>query len=149
MSEKSSDSPRPVNDYKEIVKACRLTDIKTYVVHGKLTEGQEDMPPELSVTARGESTFVEARCSLRLQTAEAELGIDRAAHFELEEPMDLSEEALRMFIEKVGLLTVFPYLREGITTLAATLGIAAPIIQPVMPGGIRLGKPVPIKDKDE
>ena len=50
--------------------------------------------------------------------------------------VDISDAALSEFVERVGVMTVYPYLRESIDQSAAKLGAARPTMKLLRPGDI-------------
>lgn len=75
---------------------------------------------------------------MALKTEDAELVVDRSAMFTHAEPLELGQETVREFIEKVGVMTVYPYLCESVFTLASNLGVSPPVMAFMRAGGIRV-----------
>lgn len=92
----------------------------------------------MSVTARGEPDWIEIRCRLTVQTVDADLVVDRSAIFRYSEPLEVGSEVVLEFIEKVGVMSVYPYLREAVTRLATDLGVSPPVMGLLRAGTVRV-----------
>lgn len=129
-----------IETIQELLGLTELTEIRTYVLHAERAERPEAEDAKVSISARGDTTWLEVRCRTVVATEEADLTVDRSALFTHAEPLDLSEELVEEFVERVGAMTVYPYLREGVFTLAGQLGIAPPVLALMRAGSVKVGR---------
>lgn len=130
--------PVHVESVVDLLSKTELTEIRTYLLQGERAEHGEPEGSGMAISARGDSDWVEVRCRMTVQTEEADLVVDRSAMFRHAEPLEVGSDTVREFIEKVGVMTVYPYLREGVFTLASNLGISAPVMALMRAGSIRV-----------
>lgn len=124
---------RRVASAVDLLPLAELTDIRVYEVLGRRapeTQDQEDrqIGHELTAHVRGDDTWLETRARMVLHTEEADLVADAASIFTFAEPLDVAPTAIRDFVEKVGVMAVFPFLREQVFTTATRLGVPAPVV---------------------
>lgn len=67
---------------------------------------------------------LEVRCQATVDTDDAQFMVDAASRFLLSEPVSITEDARQEFVQKVGMLAVWPYIRETISANAAKLRLA-------------------------
>lgn len=123
-------SARVITDVAELVGEVELTRVVTYAVIGtRHEEGVEVAEAQdLRVAVRDAERGFETRFRLSQTTPEAELVADVGAFFTLDSALKASPEAMREFVERVGIMTTFPYLRESLSTTATRLGVPVPIL---------------------
>lgn len=130
--------PIRVGSAAEFLSRTELTEIRTYFLQGERAERAAAEESKLSISARGDASWLEVLCRMALKTEDAELVVDRSAMFTHAEPLELGQETVREFIEKVGVMTVYPYLCESVFTLASNLGVSPPVMAFMRAGGIRV-----------
>ncbi len=91
------------------------------------------------VRARASAESIEARLRVTARSETAELVADVAAQFSLRVPAEVSSTGLREFIEAVGVMTLYPYIRESLFSSAARLGEPAPVLELLRQGAFRVG----------
>jgi hypothetical protein len=126
-----------VSDIGDLLALIDLTGVRTFEVSGRLLE-HEDTPDseekqDAQVLVRETSEELLVRVRLTIQTADAQLVADCASIFELKEPdaeesVEIEADLKREFAERVGVMAVYPFLRESIFTTAARLQVAAPVL---------------------
>jgi hypothetical protein len=127
-----------VESVQDLLALAELTEIRTYLLHGERSERDISEKALISVMARSEPTFLEARCRLTVGTDGTELVVERSAVFTFQQAVAVSEELVKEFVEKVGVMSVYPFLREGVFTLATNLGITPPVMALVRAGTVKL-----------
>jgi len=148
---------RVVASAAEMVNLVELTGIKVYDIAGHLVEppaleasttDDPDRQPEprtpgesFAVFARGGDTWFETRTKLVVQTVEADLSADAGAIFTYSEPLTVSREVAGEFVEKVGVMAVYPFVREQVFTTASRLGVAPPVMGLLRAGQFRIELP--------
>jgi hypothetical protein len=123
---------RVISDAADLLQIAELTGVTTYEVRGRRIEDGEDGGDEptqdLEVMARGSDDLVETRLRFTYTTTVAELYADIGVHYAIREPVEIPEVALREFVERVGVMGVFPFVRESLFTTATRLGVDAPVL---------------------
>lgn len=148
----------PVTSAVELLSITELVGVKTYELRSLLVGGRDgereatgpeegaasDLGPEVMV--RYEGKMIEARLRLEHRTEEAILTADIAVIYEMREARKITNAALGEFLEKVGVMAVFPFIREAIVTSAARLGVAVPVLGMLRAGGFSVGLPAETQD---
>ncbi|MBI9113625.1 hypothetical protein [Sanguibacter suaedae] len=114
-----------------MLPVVELTEIKVYEITGRrIDDPDAAVEPEqsLDVQARGSENWFETRVKLSVDTSEAQLLADVGAVFTFSEPLKVPQVAAGEFVEKVGVMAVYPFLREHIFTTAGRLGVAPPVL---------------------
>lgn len=94
-----------------------------------------------SISVQGNEAWFETRAKMIVQTEDADLVAQAGAIFTFTEPLDVAEAVAAEFVEKVGVMAVFPFLREQIYTTASRLGVAPPVIGLLRAGSFRIDPP--------
>lgn len=163
MTEEESPSLRQV-DVIEMLQLAELEDIKYYELAARLrakpwdeadagTEGgpvaesgdageveqpEDGQDNQLVVSMRSSSTSIEVRVRMVVQNPVAEFVADVSAQYHLTEPLDLNEELRTEFAERVGVMAVWPFLREGLHAQGARLRTEVPLLGIIRQGQFRL-----------
>jgi len=128
---------RRVDDVGELLTLAHLADIVFYEVAGRrLDEGEESDVVEsttedapLQVLLRHDETRLQVRVRCEARSSEAEFTVDVAAQFELSEPVELAETVQREFVERVGIMAAYPFVREGLHSTASKMRVPPPLLQ--------------------
>jgi len=94
----------------------------------------EDAEQSIQVQIGQNPGLIEVRVRLELKTTAAHYQVDAASQFRFPEADDVSEEVAREFAEAVGVMSVYPYLREIIQSSSARLSLP-PITLPLLRQG--------------
>lgn len=123
---------------QELVEHSHLKSIDYYEVSARRFES--DSPAEQSgnvsidLAVRSE----EQEFGVRLTgTADFPLGqatVSVAGEYEVDDGFVVDERTVRHFANEVGVMTVLPYLREGVATITAKV-FGAPVHLPIIPRG--------------
>ena len=123
---------RPVTSVVDLLQAAELTGIRTYQVVGVRAAAEEeradDTKQDLQVMVKGDAGGLETRVLMTVNTPEADLRADVGALYTFRERLSVEKEIVAEFVEKVGVMAVFPFLRESILTTATRLGVAPPVL---------------------
>ena len=130
--------PRTVTDARELLELAELTDIVFYEVLGRRTSNREEEPLSIQIALRLEELLLEIRCRATVAGAGGEYVTDASAVFTLREPIDAHDGVVTEFVERVGVMAVYPYLRESISQSAAKLGLDRPILKLLRPGDVHV-----------
>lgn len=80
-----------------------------------------DIEQTMQVVVGGSETAIEVRVDLTLLTATATYEVLAATQFHYAEGLEVSAEVAGEFAEKVGVMAVYPYLREAIQDFSGRL----------------------------
>lgn len=119
------------DDARALLALVDLSEVIVYEVAGRRMA--DDTRPEetrqtLNATAAGGSNWLETRCRLYVETHDADLVADFGVRYASSDPFEVSSAGVSDFVEKVGVMAVFPFLRESIQTTATRLGVPAPVL---------------------
>lgn len=134
----STNSPRDVTDARELLDLAELTDIVFYEVGARRTTDADEDSVAIQIALRREELVLEVRCRATVTGAGGEYLTDASAVFTLRESITASDDAITEFVERVGVMTVYPYLRESISQSAAKLGLERPILKLLRPGEVHI-----------
>ncbi|MCD2158075.1 hypothetical protein LQL77_30710 [Rhodococcus cerastii] len=140
----ANSSLRTVTDARELLDLAELTDIVFYETNARRSPGVEETPVSIEIALRREELVIEVRCRATFSGAGGEYLADASAVFTLQEPIGAADEVITEFVERVGVMSVYPYLRESITQAGAKLGLNRPVLKLLRPGDAR----VTIADQD-
>lgn len=127
-----------VQSIQELLDGLELTEVRTYLLHGERANSVADDEARIAVAVEHEGVLLEVRCKMTASTGDAELSVDRSAVFTLGHRQAIPASVMGEFVEKVGVMTVYPYLRESLFSLASSLGIAPPVVGLLRAGSVRL-----------
>ena len=144
----------PTSEISQFIQTGELSDVRFFEVFGKvLDDEREDIPEDefvhgLTVRIGREPGFVEVRVDMTVETAHADYRVTAATQYHYQ-PVEfqVSEPLGREFAERVGVMAVYPYVREAFASLARRLG-QPPVTLPLMRAGeLSLGEPTqPVSD---
>lgn len=123
---------------QEIIRNSHLVGIDFYEVSGR----RHDVPPEdvgdgqlkIQVQQRISETTFGVRLNAAIILPQGEANASLAGEYELLNGITPTRRALQHFANEVGILTVFPYLREAIATITAKV-LDEPVYLPLITRG--------------
>lgn len=132
---------RRYEDLKRLIVHANLNDIQFHELSAKLyddppdpsgetSDAQVDLVFQTRVGAEDFGIRVAASVAADVGTAQAIV----AADYDVTPEYLPDEELLRLFATEVAMMTIFPYIREGIQT-ATTRVFGAPLTLPIMHRG--------------
>jgi hypothetical protein len=127
-----------VQSIQELLDGVELTEVRTYLLHAERGTYEADDAARIAVAVNHEGTILEVRCKLTASTGDSELAVDRSAVFTLQRPLSIPSTVMGEFVERVGVMTIYPYLREAVFTVASNLGVAPPVMGLLRAGSIKL-----------
>ena len=137
-----SNELRRIESIEELVGLVSLKEIRFYEVRSRAIgpgDGNDEEPEfELGYSERSEPTELEDRFSAVVRTDVAEYMIDLAALYGVAEPCTTPRPIRIDFAERIRFMTVFPYIREALTSGAARLGKRGPLLNFVRPGDMKI-----------
>ena len=132
-----SESPRVITSARELLELTRLADIVWYELSGRrfsdddlegLGAGNDEEAP-LQVLARSSDEQVEVRVRTTAQSSSARFSVDVGAIFDLAMPVEVDADAMKEFVQRVGVMAAYPFVREGLFSVAARMRVEAPLLQ--------------------
>jgi hypothetical protein len=133
---------REIESIEALVAEIELIGIQTFELSGKLRA--EPVAPEdanafgVHTAMQNDDHHLSTRFRLEFQGTAADIVVDVAAHYRFEVPTTYSRELATEFAERVGFMTVYPYLREAVFTTAARMDLETPILGLMKAGQFRV-----------
>ncbi|MCX2965611.1 hypothetical protein [Gordonia aquimaris] len=126
---------RQIDDPHDLLELVELTDVRFYESAAKRRlDGSERGDDTFRVAVRHDDQELEIRCRTRIESDAATFIADAGAVYQLTEPVEISPQALETFVGRVGVMAVYPFLREAVSQGAARLTVARPLL-PMLVGG--------------
>lgn len=97
----------------------------------------------LRVMVERNPEHIEVRCEGRFSTPDASYVTDVGARFLHEEPLDVADDVLNEFVQRVGVMAVWPYLREAVRDLSAKIDAGRVVIGLIRAGQVELTEEPP------
>lgn len=125
--------PREIQDLAEAIQVFELVEVVAYEHSGKRVPvapeevGGRTTGSELEVMVRHAAGEIETRFRMTVTAPGMELASDVGVVYKSEDCV-LAERLLPDFLEEIGIMAAYPYLREGTSTSAVRLGLAAPTL---------------------
>ncbi|WP_432457949.1 hypothetical protein [Cellulomonas iranensis] len=116
-------------DARALLEYVDLRDVRTYTLSGRRLRGStptDDVAPELGV--RIDESELEVRMRLAVATSDAEFEVDIAVVYGLLRPVNLWSEVVAEFIQRVAVMSVYPFVREAVFSTASRMGVEAPVL---------------------
>lgn len=132
-----------ISSAAELVPISEVARIETYEVRGQRLDPDPDREPSNSLHVMGRIAGRELETRVRMEqiTSAARLYADIGVIFEVKGDVEIEQDAFREFTERVGVMAVFPFLRESVFTSASRLGVEAPVVGLLRAGQFRLHPP--------
>lgn len=137
----SAVDPREVGSAKELLDLLRLDSIEYYEVRGRrrsAPDSELETEPQLEILQRHADRDFEVRCRCSVEAPDASYFTDAAARFVSNEPLTMPDEVAREFVERVGLMAVYPFIRESILTTSTRLGAGRVVLGLLRPGRVQI-----------
>jgi len=118
---------RVVDSVQQLLDMAELEDVVYYGISAARRGESSDLDQvsdSYELFVRNDGVRLEVRCRATVDTDEAQYVVDAASRFSLAEPVEITERAQQDFVQKIGLLAVWPYIRETISANAAKLRLA-------------------------
>ncbi|TRW47536.1 hypothetical protein [Georgenia yuyongxinii] len=140
MADEAPKEPRLVETLEELVQLTELVGITVYEQSAKRVENQvdedEESAPRIEVLVRALEDGIEPRFKLVFEGPGFVLTTDLALHYQDREQITIDERVVPEFLNDVAFMSAYPFLREGIMTSAARLGVQPPLLGLVRRGEI-------------
>lgn len=136
-------APKPLVTLEAAVDALEFDRVDFHNLKGRRTARhieKNDGDMDMSVMLRARSHGLDVRCRLTCSANHAQLTVDASATFVATEPVVLDEDVAHRFAEQVGVMALYPYLREAAGDLGRRFGqtVSLPLLRR---GQVRLSDP--------
>ncbi|MBX6168988.1 MAG: hypothetical protein IRY84_15290 [Thermobispora bispora] len=149
MITENGGSPKTLKELHEVLELRRVNFFEVSSRRWDAGDGDVAIPSEDTVQMRVMQRVgrhgISVRGRIAVDTPQGQLVADAVAVFVLKdeyqhkyEELDLEEELLKQFAEKVGVPCVFPFLREAVYEGARKVGIKAPLLGTLWAENIQL-----------
>ncbi len=122
----------------ELLPEGELVDVRFLELSGVIrSEPREnfesnDVEQSLTVMVGTGPRVVEVRVEATVGTLTADYRVVAATQFKITSEAEFTEEAAGEFAERVGVMAVYPYLREAVQSMSARLREEPPVTMPLM-----------------
>lgn len=100
---------------------------------------QRSANSELSISATRRNNEISVHCGLDHVTTEASFRVAVVATFHASESFEIEDAVMTAFVQEIGLVTLYPFIRQAVHRLSSDL-VGAPVILGLLqPGQLRLG----------
>ena len=138
-----------VESIEQLVRSCEIVDVVFYASSAaRLDEGPavppaaEDLKensPAMQVMQQKDDRGISTRIRCSLRTPDGFYYVDVAARYEYTIPgTQVNDEIAKEFAERVGVMAVYPYLRQELYALSAKMRLGTPLLGFLRPGDISL-----------
>jgi hypothetical protein len=137
-----------IGSAKDLLDLAELSDIVYYAVSATRRDeaGPEGTSHEFAIFVLHDGARIEVRCRAVVDTSDAQYVVDASSRFELKHPVEITDDAKQEFVEKVGLMAVYPYIRETVAASAAKLRLAQPLVGLLQAGNVSITPTKPAAD---
>lgn len=153
-------APRKIVDVHELIDSLNLRDVRYFELGAVLNEAatlDEGLPETVDIEVTFGTSFhrhhdgLGLRARLELPHPLAKITVDAAIEYVSSEPIDYSIETLIEFADNVGILALYPYLRQASYDLGQRLGVHhhLPMVKRGELSFRPLGKPDTSPDSDD
>ncbi|MFE6923817.1 hypothetical protein ACFVAV_22520 [Nocardia sp. NPDC057663] len=143
----ADETPIQVDTVDGLVDIAELVDIVFFEVAGKRTtsssQTEANGSTDIDISVRTTSTGIDVRCLCRVIGGGGEYVCDAAARYDFGRSITISDSVLPEFVQRVGVMAVYPYLREAITASAAKLRLTPPLLRLLRPGDVHAAPKAP------
>ena len=134
---------RPVSlSLEELVALAELQDVIFYEISGKRTDEEPQDPQALRIEAmwRHGDQKLGIRFRASVSGEGGEFLADAEALFNLTEERDLDEGVIGEFVERVGIMVVYPFLRSAVAEMATKLSLPRPVLNLIRASEVQFSK---------
>lgn len=131
-----------VSTIQELVDLMSLQEVRFYEVgcRAKAPGDGGGATPSFSFgySERSEAQELEDRFRFIVETEVADYLVELSAIYTLQEPRTIPQDIRIDFAERIGFMTVFPFMREALINGAARLGKRGPLLDFMRPGDLKI-----------
>lgn len=131
-----------VEDARELLSHVELVGIELYELRARATTRENvaefEEAYEIKAAVNNEPGTLRTRFTLTFNAKDAEYVVDLAPRYDLADGIEVPQTVAVEFVEKVGIMAAFPFLRENLFGLATRMGRPVPVLGIVRQGDFRL-----------
>lgn len=137
-----NDQRSEISDLEELVALIELLDVVFHEVSGKRTDEQSEDPDALEISAmwRRDAEKLATRFRATVRGEGGEFVADAEAIFSLAEDREVGEDVVQSFLERVGIMVVYPYLRAAVAESATKLSLPRPVLKLIRANEVQFSK---------
>lgn len=135
-----------LNSAQQIVDSVELQDVVFTRIEasredpGSAVSGEEVVTRKINLLARNMDEEFHARVDLEVVSVDAKFVLNAVAVYQKTTDFDVTSDAVKEFLERVGLFVVWPYMRAKIRSLCDDLGVQRITLPTVRQGEFQLTK---------
>jgi hypothetical protein len=139
-----------ITDVRELMPLIELQSVVFNEVSAKRTS-DEDEPDQfrMDVSSRLTDDEIAVLCRATVHGAGGVYVAEAVGTFPLAQPVAIEHSIVVEFVERVGVMAVYPYLRTALSDGAVRIGRRAPVLRLLRPGGVKLQPPETGKTVEE
>lgn len=127
-------------DLEGLVAAVQLESVTHEELSAKRIATADGQPSNLlSVNATRRPDRIEVVCGVDHTTVDAIYRVVTRAIFRAADAFQVADPTMTAFVQQVGIMTVYPFLREAVRDLSVRVGAEPALLELIRPGQIQLG----------
>lgn len=127
-------------DLDGLVSAVHIESVRHDELRGQRIPAGDGQPSNsLTVNATRHPDRIEVVCGVEHTTADARYRVVTRATFRAAEVFEVADATMTAFVEQVGVMVTYPFLREAVRDLSVKIGAEPVLLELIRPGQIRLG----------
>lgn len=145
-----TDGQRVVESAAELLEFLTLDEVNFNELRAKrrdVVEGEEIEDPTIRVYVRDTHPTLFVRCVVEAKSPDGEYCVDAIARFSIADEVEISEEVAHEFVERVGVMAVYPFVREAMSNLSTRLGGGHMLLGLFRPGRVEMA-PLSTREPD-
>jgi hypothetical protein len=131
-----SDPQAVISDVRELIALTELQDVVFWEISARrIEDNSEDRPLQIQAMARvGDEQQLGLRFRATISAQGGDFVADAEAIFAIAEQREIDPELIHEFVERVGIMVVFPFLRSAIAESATKLSLPRPVLTLIKAG---------------
>ena len=111
---------------QDVLNAGELVDVRILTFSGKMVERRDDLEEDdveqdLQAMVGQRPGIIEVRVHATIRVRSAEYSVEAATQLHHDPDLEVSEDLAREFAEKVGVMALYPYVREAVQSACTRL----------------------------
>lgn len=136
---------RQIQELKDLIPLIELTGIRFLETSSRLKEHDPsadlngaDM--KISVQENHSESLFDIHVSVIVEHPQADYLVKVGAQYATSEALEVTPAVVRELIERLAIMSVFPFIRECVASLAARLEVTVPMLGMIRQGEFHLGE---------
>lgn len=165
MNAESSPTPRSVETVEDLVQYIELTGLRTFEIAGKRSEksetstgaesagdtvspgeaaSQDDAAMQadisLEIMESHDVSHIVTRFRATIEARDADYVADFGLRYDFAEPLALEQDAIEGLLNRVAVMSAWPFIREAVATTAARMELEVPVLGLLKQGEFRVSR---------